>query len=94
VRPEDRITEMRQMSPTTGFGETFQYSNYLAAAGGFAAAHSFAPDLSLADAYDRAMRQLVFEPLGMKQTSVLCIKYFGAKRLAGFFVYRPQPASA
>jgi len=73
VRPEDRIGEMRQMSPTTGLGETFQYSNYLMAAGGFAAAHSFAPDLSLADAYDRAMRLLVFEPLGMKQTSVLRI---------------------
>ncbi len=71
VRPEDRIDEMKQMTPTTGFGETFQYSNYLVAAGGFAAAHSFSPDASLADAYDRAMRQLVFEPLGMHQTSVL-----------------------
>lgn len=73
VRPEDRIAEMRRMSPTTGLGETFQYSNYLVAAGGFAAAHSYAPDLPLGDAYDLAMRQLVFEPLGMQQTSVLCI---------------------
>jgi CubicO group peptidase (beta-lactamase class C family) len=71
VRPEDRIAEMRQMSPTTGFGETFQYSNYLVAAGGYAAAHSYAPDLSLQDAYDRAMRELVFEPLGMSRTSIL-----------------------
>jgi CubicO group peptidase (beta-lactamase class C family) len=73
VRPEDRIAEMRQMSPTTGFGETFQYSNYLVAAGGYAAAHSHVPDLPLGAAYDRSMRQLVFEPLGMGQTSVLCI---------------------
>lgn len=73
VRPEDRIAEMRQMSPTTGFGETFQYSNYLVAAGGYAAAHSYAPDLSLQDAYDRAMRELVFEPLGMSHTSILCM---------------------
>ncbi len=71
VSPEDRIDEMKQMMPTTGFGEVFQYSNYLVAAGGFAAGHSFAPDTSLADAYDAAMRQLVFEPLGMQQTSVL-----------------------
>jgi CubicO group peptidase (beta-lactamase class C family) len=71
VRPEDRIAEMRQMSPTTGFGETFQYSNYLVAAGGYAAAHSYAHDLPLQDAYERAMRELVFEPLGMSHTSIL-----------------------
>jgi CubicO group peptidase (beta-lactamase class C family) len=73
VRPEDRIAAMKQMVPTTGLGETFQYSNYLVAAGGFAAAHSFAPDASLADAYDRAMRQLLFDPLKMGQTSVFHI---------------------
>jgi CubicO group peptidase (beta-lactamase class C family) len=73
VRPEDRIAEMRQMRPTTGFGETFQYSNYLVAAGGYAAAHSYAPDLTLGDAYERAMQHLVFEPLGMRQSSVLSI---------------------
>lgn len=72
IRPEDRIAEMRQMSPTTGFGETFQYSNSLVSAGGYAAAHSYSPDLSLQDAYDRAMRELVFEPLGMSHTSILC----------------------
>ncbi len=72
VRPEDRMAEMRQMSPTTGFGETFQYSNYLVAAGGYAAAHSYAPDLPLNEAYQRSMQQLVFEPLGMRETSVHC----------------------
>jgi CubicO group peptidase (beta-lactamase class C family) len=71
IQPEDRILEMRAMRPTTGFGETFQYSNYLVAAGGYAAAHSFAPGSPLAEAYDRAMRELVFDPLDMKQTSVL-----------------------
>jgi len=73
VRPEDRIAEMRLMRPTTGFGETFQYSNYLVAAGGYAAAHSYAPDLSFGDAYERSMQRLIFEPLGMAQTSVLSI---------------------
>jgi CubicO group peptidase (beta-lactamase class C family) len=61
------------MSPTTAFGETFQYSNYLVAAGGYAAAHSYAHDLPLQDAYERAMKELVFEPLGMSHTSILCM---------------------
>jgi hypothetical protein len=47
VRPEDRIAEMKRRSLTTGLGETFQYSNYLVAAGGYAAAHSYALDLDL-----------------------------------------------
>jgi CubicO group peptidase (beta-lactamase class C family) len=71
VRAEDRIAEMKTMLPTTGFGETFQYSNYLVAAGGYAAAHSFEPQLPLGDAYESAMNRLVFEPLGMRATSVL-----------------------
>lgn len=73
VRPEDRMAEMRLMRPTTGFGETFQYSNYLVAAGGYASAHGYAPDLTLGDAYERSMQNLVFEPLGMGQSSVLSI---------------------
>lgn len=73
IRPEDRIAEMQQMRPTTGFGEIFQYSNSLVSAGGYAAAHSYAPDVSLQAAYDRAMRELIFEPLGMSHTSTLCI---------------------
>jgi CubicO group peptidase (beta-lactamase class C family) len=74
VQPEDRIAEMREMKPTTGFGETFQYSNYLVAAGGYAAAHSYAPHVPLQDAYGRAMSELVFEPLGMKRSSVLRVE--------------------
>jgi CubicO group peptidase (beta-lactamase class C family) len=70
VTPEDRLSEMAAMSPTTGFGETFQYSNYLVAAGGYAAAHAFAPDLPLAEAYDAALQQLVFNPLGMKRSTL------------------------
>jgi len=69
ITPEQRLEEMKQMKPTTGFGETFQYSNYLVAAGGYAAARAYRQQGSLQDAYELAMRQLVFEPLGMKQTS-------------------------
>lgn len=68
VTPEDRMAEMRTMHPTTGFGETFQYSNFLVAAGGYAAARADTPDGPLEDAYERAMRELVLDPLGMTNT--------------------------
>ena len=66
--PELRLEEMKQMKPTTGFGETFQYSNYLVAAGGYAAARSYRPQGSLQEAYESAMRDLIFAPLGMSRT--------------------------
>jgi CubicO group peptidase (beta-lactamase class C family) len=68
ITPEQRLEEMKQMKPTTGFGETFQYSNYLVAAGGFAAARSYRQKGPLREAYDVAMRELIFEPLGMRRT--------------------------
>ena len=54
------------MQPTSKFGEVFQYSNLLAAAAGWVAAHVVYPDKELGAAYDEAMKKLVFEPLGMK----------------------------
>jgi len=69
VTAEQRLAEMKEMKPTTGFGETFQYSNYLVAAGGYAAARSFRRQGSLEDAYRRAMHELVLEPLGMSRTT-------------------------
>jgi CubicO group peptidase (beta-lactamase class C family) len=67
--PESRIAEMKAMKPTTGFGETFQYSNSLVSAGGFIAAHAVYPDMPLGPAYDEAMKKIVFEPIGMKSTT-------------------------
>jgi CubicO group peptidase (beta-lactamase class C family) len=68
ITPEARLAEMKKMRPTTGFGETFQYSNFLVAAGGYAAAHAFAPDDSLEHAFEKAMAELVFRPLAMSDT--------------------------
>jgi CubicO group peptidase (beta-lactamase class C family) len=70
VTAEQRLAAMKTMKPTTGFGETFQYSNLMVAAGGYAAAHAYAPRLSLSAAYDAAMRAKVFEPAGMKSTTL------------------------
>jgi CubicO group peptidase (beta-lactamase class C family) len=60
---------MASMSPTTGFGETFQYSNPMVMAGGLLAAHAVHPRLPLGKAYDTAMQELVFRPLGMRDTT-------------------------
>jgi CubicO group peptidase (beta-lactamase class C family) len=70
ITPEMRLAEMRTMKPTTKLGETFQYSNLMVAAGGFIAAHAFAPQRSLTDAYAAAMQAKVFGPIGMASTTL------------------------
>jgi CubicO group peptidase (beta-lactamase class C family) len=66
MTPRSGMDLLGTMQPTSKFGETFQYSNVLAAAGGWVAAHVVYPDRELGAAYDEAMKKLVFEPLGMK----------------------------
>lgn len=70
MTPKSGMDLLGTMQPTSKFGETFQYSNVLAAAGGWVAAHVVYPDKELGAAYDEAMRKLVFEPLGMKGTTM------------------------
>lgn len=66
---EKTVARMRTMKPTTGFGETFQYSNTMVSTGGYVAAHVAHPGLPLGAAYDRAMQSLVYDPLGMSATT-------------------------
>jgi len=68
--PEMVIDKMKTMAPTTGFGETFQYSNIMVAAGGYIAAHAISPEKTMGQAYDDAMQTYVFDPLRMKDTTV------------------------
>lgn len=70
VSPEARLAQLAAMQPTTGFGETFQYSNALVSASGFAAAHALRPRAALAEAYEQAMRETLFEPMGMTSTTL------------------------
>jgi CubicO group peptidase (beta-lactamase class C family) len=56
--------------PTSGFGETFQYNNLMASAAGYIAAHLFHPDMEVGAAFDRALKEEILDPLGMKDTSV------------------------
>ena len=67
--PESALGTLATMQPTSKFGEMFQYSNPLAAAGGFVGGHVAFPSLELGAAYDKAMQTRVFEPLGMGATT-------------------------
>jgi hypothetical protein len=70
MTPEEILQKMSTIIPTTGFGETFQYSNDMVAAGGYIAAHTLEPDKPLATAYADAMQSQVLDPLGMKSTTL------------------------
>jgi len=67
--PDSALVTLGTMQPTSKFGEMFQYSNPLAAAGGYLGAHVMFPEQELGAAYDRAMDKEVFGPLGMTSTT-------------------------
>src|SRR6185369_14359782 len=69
VTPDGALKTLAGMQPTSKFGELFQYSNPLAAAGGYVGGHAAFPDRELGAAYDAAMRENVFGPLGMTSTT-------------------------
>ncbi|TPG20869.1 class A beta-lactamase-related serine hydrolase [Sphingomonas koreensis] len=60
--------QLAQLKPTTEFGSVYQYSNTLAAVAGFVAGHVAYPAMEPGKAYDRAMRALIWMPLGMTET--------------------------
>ena len=63
------FTQLAATEPTSGFGEVFQYNNLMASAAGYIGGHLVHPDLELGAAYDRAMREEIFAPLGMNETT-------------------------
>ncbi|MBX3204329.1 MAG: beta-lactamase family protein [Labilithrix sp.] len=68
-KPEDAFSAFADSKPTTGFGETFQYSNQMTALGGFLAARIAEPGKPLGAAYAAAMKARVFGPMGMSDTT-------------------------
>lgn len=60
---------LQRVKPTTEFGAVYQYSNILAAAGGYVAASSAFPRKEVGAAYDEAMGTRLFAPLGMSETT-------------------------
>jgi CubicO group peptidase (beta-lactamase class C family) len=67
--PETSMALLGGMQPTSRFGEVFQYSNLLASAAGYVGGRLYDPKGDLGAAYDRAMQNLVFTPLGMSSTT-------------------------
>jgi CubicO group peptidase (beta-lactamase class C family) len=74
TRPDTSANEtFRQLAatqPTSGFGEVYQYNNLMASAAGYLAAHIIYPKMELGAAYDRAMQERIFTPLGMTSTTL------------------------
>jgi len=56
--------------PTSDFGEVFQYNNLMAAAAGYIGGHLVYPRRELGAAYDAAMQNRIFNPLGMRDTTL------------------------
>jgi CubicO group peptidase (beta-lactamase class C family) len=67
--PASSLALLGTMQPTSKYGEVFQYSNLMASAAGYIGAHLVYPNRELGAAYDDAMQQKIFDPLGMKSTT-------------------------
>lgn len=63
------FTQLAATEPTSGFGEVYQYNNLMASAAGYVGGHLVHPDLELGAAFDTAMQDKIFNPLGMKDTT-------------------------
>ncbi len=63
------FTSLSTMQPTSKFGEVFQYSNLMASAAGYIAASKLEPGMELGAAYDKAIQDDVFNPLGMHDST-------------------------
>lgn len=63
------FTRLGATEPTSGFGEVFQYNNLMASAAGYIGGSLYHPDLEIGAAYDQAMQEQIFTPLGMTETT-------------------------
>jgi CubicO group peptidase (beta-lactamase class C family) len=69
MTPASEVALLGTMQPTSKFGELFQYSNLMAAAGGYTASYVIHPQMEFGAAYDSAMQSYVFDQLQMKATT-------------------------
>lgn len=65
----DTFRGLAQTQPTSKFGELFQYNNLMASAAGYLGGHLLYPDMELGAAFDRAMEEKIYKPLGMRNTT-------------------------
>ncbi|WP_324749797.1 serine hydrolase domain-containing protein [Sphingomonas sp. LY54] len=66
----DTFVQLAATEPTSGFGEVFQYNNLMASAAGYLAGYLLHPNLDLDRAFDRAVTEHVWAPLGMARTTL------------------------
>ena len=67
---EELVASLAEIDPVAPFGEAFQYSNQMYAAGGYAvAAAAGEPEAGLHDAYVAALTEHVMEPIGMASST-------------------------
>ncbi len=69
TKPATVFDELAATEPTSGFGEVFQYNNLITTGGGFIGGQVAHPGMEVGAAYDKAMQERVFGPLGMKDTT-------------------------
>lgn len=65
----DTFRQLAATQPTSKFGEVFQYNNLMASAAGYIGGHLVYPQMELGAAFDRAMQERIFGPLGMTRTT-------------------------
>ena len=65
----ETFTQLAATQPTSGFGEVFQYNNLMASAAGYIGGHILHPNMELGAAYDAAMSEQIFGPLGMREST-------------------------
>ncbi len=65
----DTFVQLAATEPTSGFGEVFQYNNLMASAAGYIGGHLVHPDMEIGAAFDKAMEERIFAPLGMTRTT-------------------------
>lgn len=65
----DTFRQLGETQPTSGFGELFQYNNLMASAAGYVGGALAYPGLEVGVAYDKAMQDRIFGPLGMRDTT-------------------------
>ncbi|TFW28982.1 class A beta-lactamase-related serine hydrolase [Massilia horti] len=67
--PEYSLKLLSNVSPTSGFGEVYQYNNLMPSAAGYIAGQIVYPGKPLGAAYDEAMQNRIFTPLGMNSST-------------------------
>jgi CubicO group peptidase (beta-lactamase class C family) len=65
----ETFRQLAETQPTSRFGELFQYNNLMASAAGYLGGALAHPGMELGAAFDRAMEERIFAPLGMRDTT-------------------------